>query len=333
MPNAGSAVLTSADERPRPPFDPDVERALEAQKHAVVTSMGAGDVTALRAASSCPDESALTRSGEFELTHHEAMGADGRTVRMVLLRPRDRPVTVPIIYHVHGGGMVVGSAYDILPQMAELASEVGAAVASVEYRLAPEHPYPAAIEDVYTGLVWLSTDAASLGLDPARVIVHGVSAGGGLAAGCALLARDRNGPELLGQMLIYPMLDDRNDSDSARQMAGAGAWDRTANATGWSLYLGDRARDDVPIYAAPARADDLSNLPPTFIDVGSAETFRDEDIAYASRMWACGGDAELHVWPGGAHGFDTLAPEAALSSDARNARVRWLTRLLTRPLS
>lgn len=216
------------------------------------------------------------------------------------------------------------------PMKASITGAPGGAVASVEYRLAPEHPYPTPVEDAYSGLVWLSSHAAALGLDPARIILHGVSAGGGLAAAVALLARDRGAPDLLGQMLICPMLDDRNDSASGLQMAGVGAWDRTANVTGWSLYLGGIARDEVPIHASPARADDLSGLPPAFIDVGSSETFRDEDIAYASKIWASGGDAELHVWPGGAHGFDALAPNAPLSHDARRARVRWLTRLLER---
>lgn len=333
MSHSNSDTFTAPESRPHPPFDPDVLRALKAQRDDVVTGMHAEDVARLRSRAVVPDEAACTRSGEFELTHHETTGPDGTRVRVVLLRPRDRAVAVPTIFHIHGGGMVVGSAYDSLPELAELAAELGGAVASVEYRLAPEHPYPAAVEDAYAGLVWLSSHAAALGLDPARIILHGVSAGGGLAAAVALLARDRGGPRLLGQMLICPMLDHRNDSSSGLQMAGVGAWDRTANATGWRLYLGDTPHDEVPIYASPARADDLSSLPPAFIDVGSAETFRDEDIAYASRVWSCGGDAELHVWPGGVHGFDTLAPGAALSNDARNARVRWLTRLLSRPLS
>lgn len=157
-----------------------------------------------------------------------------------------------------------------------------------------------------------------------------MSAGGGLAAAGALLARDRGGPQLLGQMLICPMLDDRNDSASGFQMEGHGAWDRTANETAWDAYLGELPRDDVPIYASPGRAADLADLPPAFIDVGSAETFRDEDIAYASRIWAAGGEAELHVWPGGVHGFDALVPEAMISKDAREARARWLERLLAR---
>ena len=130
-------------------------------------------------------------------------------------------------------------------------------------------------------------------------------------------------------MLICPMLDDRSDSASAHQMAGRGSWDRVANETGWSAYLGPE-RTAVPPYAAPARAADLSGLPPTFVDVGSAETFRDEDVDYAHRIWAAGGDAELHVWPGGVHGFDALAPDAAIAREAREARARWLRRLLAR---
>ena len=127
------------------------------------------------------------------------------------------------------------------------------------------------------------------------------------------MARDRGGPALAGQMLMCPMLDDRNDTPSARQMAGQGVWDHTSNHTGWTALLGAACGGpDVSPYAAPARAGDLSGLPPTFIDVGSAETFRDEDVTYASRIWQAGGVAELHVWPGGFHGFATMAPQAAL---------------------
>jgi acetyl esterase/lipase len=143
------------------------------------------------------------------------------------------------------------------------------------------------------------------------------------------MARDRGEVALAGQLLIYPMLDDRNDSVSAQQMAGVGVWDRTANQTGWSALLGDAVGGpDVPAYAAPARATDLSGLPPAFIDVASTETFRDEDVAYASRIWAAGGIAELHVWPGGCHGFDLFVPDAPISQAARAARIAWLRRLL-----
>lgn len=193
--------------------------------------------------------------------------------------------------------------------MLDLAVELASAVVSVEYRLAPEAPHPGPVEDCYAGLVWTAANAAQLAIDPERIVIAGASAGGGLSAAVALMARDRNGPTPCGQLLIYPMLDDRNDTLSSMQMAGIGVWDRTSNDTGWTALLGDaRGGPDVSPYAAPARAADLSGLPPTFVDVGSAETFRDEDIAYASRIWAAGGRAELHVWPGCFHGFDALAP-------------------------
>jgi len=204
-------------------------------------------------------------------------------------------------------------------------------VVSVEYRLAPETPHPGPIDDCYAGLLWTAAHADELGFDPDRMIVAGGSAGGGLAAALALRARDQSGPALLGQMLIYPMLDDRNDTPSAHQMAGLGGWDHSANEFGWTALLGERrGAPDVSPYAAPARADDLSGLPPAFIDVGSAETFRDEDVAYASRIWQAGGRAELHVWPGGFHGFDGIAPHAAVSQAAVAARADWLARLLAR---
>ncbi len=186
------------------------------------------------------------------------------------------------------------------------------------------------MEDCYAGLVRAAEHARELGIDADRIIIGGKSAGGGLAAALALLTRDRGGPAPIGQLLLCPMLDDRNTTFSSHQMAGVDIWDRTSNATGWQALLGDRfGAPDLSPYAAPARATDLSGLPPAYIDVGSVETFRDEDVAYADALWRAGGQAELHVWPGAFHGFDSLAPEAALSQDARDARTRWLRRVLT----
>ncbi|HUX70267.1 MAG TPA: alpha/beta hydrolase [Cellulomonadaceae bacterium] len=316
----------------RPPFDPEIAAALTALGDEVVTGLAPDEIDELRRRVQPPDPAALTLGGTYTVTSYRVPVAwDASEATLVLVRPRAHPGPVPVLYHLHGGGMVTGSAHDDLPWLLELAAQTGTAVAAVEYRLAPEWQYPAAVEDGYAGLGWLAGHGAEHGIDPSRIVVCGVSAGGGLAAAIALLARDRGGPHLAGQLLIYPMLDDRNDTASAVQMAGVGAWDRAANGTGWGAYLGDRAGGpDVPGYAAPARVEDLAGLPPTFLDVGSAETFRDEDVAYASRLWACGGDAELHVWPGGCHGFDLLVPGASMSRDARAARVRWLTRILTR---
>ncbi|KAA9156868.1 alpha/beta hydrolase [Microbacterium lushaniae] len=312
-----------------PPFDPEVEHALRTRTD-VVRSLHPDGIAALRDRVQRPADAEMTLGGAFVMSVHDAAAEDGAAVPIVLLRPREPATPVPVIYHVHGGGLVVGSAYDDLPAMAALARDAGCAVASVDYRLAPEHPYPVPLEDVYAGLGWLVAHADALALDPGRIILSGVSAGGGLAAATALLARDRGGPVVRGQLLACPMLDDRNDSVSARQLAGVGAWDRTANETGWTAYLGsDRAK--VPLYASPGRVRDLSGLPPMFLDAGSAETFRDEIVAYATRAWACGGDAELHVWPGGAHGFDALVPDAALSRRARAARLEWLGRVLADP--
>jgi acetyl esterase/lipase len=187
------------------------------------------------------------------------------------------------------------------------------------------------VEDCYAGLAWTAAHAGELGIDPDRIAVAGGSAGGGLAAAVALLARDRGGPALAAQMLMCPMLDDRNDTPSSRQMAGLGIWDRASNETGWTALLGAaRGGPDVSPYAAPARAADLSGLPPAFIDVGSTETFRDEAVTYASRIWQAGGIAELHVWPGGFHGFSMMAPQAALSQASEAAQRSWLRRVLAR---
>ncbi|WP_298461539.1 alpha/beta hydrolase [uncultured Cellulomonas sp.] len=315
-----------------PPFDPELAVALGARPELVVTSLAPADIPALRRQAVEPDRDAVTRGGWFAATTHAAPGALGAPdVPVLMLRPATVRTPVPCLVHLHGGGLITGGRYDDVGPVAELAAAVGCAVASIEYRLAPEHPYPAAVDDAFAALSWLAADAVRLGIDPDRVVLHGISAGGGLAAATALLARDRGGPPVLGQLLVCPMLDDRDGSPSARQMAGRGAWDRTANATAWGAYLGDVAGGPgVPAYAAPARATDLSGLPPAFLDVGSAETFRDEVVRYADRLWSAGGDAELHVWPGGFHGFDHFAPEAAVSRDARHARRQWLARLLGR---
>jgi acetyl esterase/lipase len=276
-----------------------------------------------------PTDEALSRGGAYTVEERTVRGPDGAPdVVLTICRPAVS-IPVPALYYVHGGGMFSGHARVALDEVLDLASSVGGAVVSVEYRLAPETPHPGPVEDCYAGLVWTAEHAVGLGID--RIVLIGGSAGGGLAAALALMTRDRGGPAPAGQLLMCPMLDDRNDTPSAHQMAATRMWNRQANEVGWTALLGDaRGGPDVSPYAAPARAADLSNLPPTFIDVGSADTFRSEDVAFAERIWQAGGVAELHVWPGGYHGFDGIAPFAAVSQAAVAARANWLTRLLAR---
>jgi acetyl esterase/lipase len=235
------------------------------------------------------------------------------------------------VYFTHGGGYLFGNRFSQIDVVLDWVERLGVVVVTVEYRLAPENPHPAPIEDSYAGLLWTEQNAHEFGGDKDSLVLAGVSAGAGLAGGLALLARDRGGPQLAGQMLISPMLDDRNNSVSARQFVGVGIWDQVSNATAWEALLGaECGTDSVSPYAAPARATDLSGLPSAFVDCGSAETFRDEAVDYASRLWAAGVQAELHVWPGAFHGFDAFLPGAALSVAARRAREMWLRRLITR---
>ncbi|KUN23168.1 esterase [Streptomyces antibioticus] len=317
-----------------PPFDPELAAALELIKDVISPGLTLDQIDEIRQGPGIAllAELDLTLDGFFEVEDRKVPGPEGAPeISLLICRPTAAPASGPrpVIYHVHGGGMVIGNNRVGVDVPLAWAKEVDAVVVSVEYRLAPEHPHPAPVEDVYAGLVWTAEHVAELDADPERIVIAGASAGGGLSAALALLARDRKGPQVIGQVLMCPMLDDRNDTPSAHQMAGVGVWDRTANETGWSALLGEaRGGPDVPAYAAPARAEDLSGLPPAFLDVGSAETFRDEVVAYASRIWQAGGVAELHVWPGGFHGFDGFAPQAAVSQAARAAQLRWLRRLL-----
>jgi acetyl esterase/lipase len=312
-----------------PPFDRELAVALAEFAPSPLTPDLVPDSREVGAALRPTDE-VLSREGTFTVEDREVPGPPGAPlVSLLVCRPAAARGPLPVVYFVHGGGMVTGDNRVGVDGPLDWAEELGLVVVSVEYRLAPENPHPAPVDDCYAGLEWTAAHASLVGGDPDRIVVAGQSSGGGLTAALALRARDEKGPRLLGQLLMCPMLDDRNDTFSARQMADRGMWDRASNDTGWTALLGERRNSgDVSPYAAPARAEDLSGLPPAFVDVGSAETFRDEDIAYAEAIWRAGGEAELHVWPGGFHGFDALVPEAALSRQARAARLAWLRRLL-----
>ena len=323
-------MTTAEHGRRRPPFDPEVVPALEeCYRQAPVTLTAQNLAESRRAELDGTPSLADLAAGGADLQERMIPGPAGAPdISLLVIRPPG-PEVLPALFHTHGGGMVMGNNRTGLETMIGWVTDPGLVIVSVEYRLAPEHPYPAGVQDCYAGLAWTAEHAAELGIDPGRLIIGGGSAGGGLAAACALMARDRGGPALLAQMLIYPMLDDRLATGSSRELDGEGIWDSGSNLTAWTMLLGDRrGADDVSAYAAPARAADLSGLPPAYLELGSVETLRDEDLDYARRIWAAGGIAELHVWPGGFHAFDLIAPGTELARAAADVRLGWLRRVL-----
>lgn len=243
-------------------------------------------------------------------------GAPGVPLHVYLPAAAARPLAC--IYHIHGGGYVGGSASSLKPIHQQLAAELGCAIVSVDYRLAPETVFPGAIEDCYVGLSWVFANARTLGVDPARVGVMGESAGGGLAASLALMARDKGEHRLAFQHLIYPMIDDRTCTRAdPHPFAGEFIWPPANNRFGWAALLGhEPGRDGVSPYAAAARAEDVSRLPPTFISTAALDLFVEENIEYARRLMRAGVPVELHVYPGAFHGFN-LWPMAQVAEAAR----------------
>jgi acetyl esterase/lipase len=240
-------------------------------------------------------------------------------------KPVNVTTDLPGIYFIHGGGMILGTVAGEDPVATLICDQVGAVVVSVEYRLSPENPHPAPVEDCYAGLVWMAKNAAELGFDPERLAVYGGSAGGGLTIATAMLARDRGGPALSFMMPIYPMIDDTNTTGSSQEIVDIGIWDRAGNIEAWAWYLGGKPADQ---YAAPTRAEDVSGLPPAFIDVGTVDMFRDEDIAFAQRLMQAGVPTELHVHPGSYHAAETFAADAALAKRIWALRIDALRRAL-----
>jgi acetyl esterase/lipase len=221
----------------------------------------------------------------------------------------------PRIFHVHGGGFILLSAADVVDSVSEEVLLTGVQVFSVDYRLAPEHPYPTPLEDCWTGLTRMFSQAEKFNLDTTSVAVKGESAGENLAAALTLLARERNKtPPFSRQILIYPMLDDRNTLKALGQVP---MWDENDNVTGWTAYLGSEpGGSDVPMFAAPARVDNVEGLPPIYIDVDQLDLFLLEDLEYASKFLRAGIETELHVYPGVPHGFE-FAPNHTMTKLAK----------------
>jgi len=288
------------------------------------------DILPLIRARAMPYPGEAAGAGLVDLEELDVPGPAGApAVPVRIYRPHGAGGGLPCVLHIHGGGYVTGSAAMLEAVHTGLALKLNCLIVSVDYRLAPETHYPGALEDCYAALAWVAGGASALGGDPGRVGVMGESAGGGLAAGLALLARDRGEYPLAFQHLIYPMLDDRTCVVSeANPYTGEYIWTRQSNAFGWSSLLGvTPGSEGVSSYAAPGRADDLRGLPPAYIAVGALDLFLEEDIAFASRLARQGVPVELHVYPGAFHGFD-LAPNAGVAEAARLDSVSSLRRAL-----
>ncbi|OBA96968.1 alpha/beta hydrolase [Mycobacteriaceae bacterium 1482268.1] len=316
-------------------LDPQVYTELAALLQALgrAEPAPAGDVEARRrgghrmmdlvAANTAPAEGIVTET--FSLP-----AVDGSALAATWYRTAAASQPGSAALYIHGGGMIfslehMGAITDLI--VADYVAASGVPMLVIDYRTAPEHPHPTPVEDCYAALAWLVGQATTLGVDPARVAVMGDSAGGGLAAGVCLMARDRGGPAVAQQLLIYPMLDDRPAAPDPHMLPFL-TWTYDDNLTGWGALLGDEAgRDGVSPYAAPARASDLAGLPDTYIDVGDLDIFRDEDIEYARRLSGAGVPTELHVHPGCPHIFETVARGADVSRRALDDRIRRLRAL------
>jgi len=297
-----------------PITDPQLAAGLAQFEQAVPGGLNLNDIPATRQflaglvaamAAAVPDITGVA------ISDHVAPGPEGDPDVMVrIYQPETRPDTLPALLWIHGGGFVLGDIEGDDLKAKGLALALNCVVASVEYRLAPEHPFPAPLEDCYAALKWLAGSANQFGINATRIAIGGASAGAGLAAGLGLLARDRAEVDICYQFLIYPMLDDTNVEQAGPDIPDTAVWTRSHNLIGWRSYLGQEpGSDGISPYAAPMRAADVSGLPPTYIGVGTVDLFRDEDIAYAQRLMQAGVPTELHVYADGFHGFDGFAAD------------------------
>ena len=286
-----------------------------------------GDVECRREVSATMNADLTQRFGkasDVTIKDHFIARPDGSELRVRAYRKIGSTARGALLY-VHGGGMIVSTIEDYDARCMHYCTNTGLPVISVDYTLAPEAPYPSQIDDALIALQWMHDNSEDHGWDASRIGIGGDSAGGGLTAGTVLKNRDSGGPSLACQMLVYPMLDDRNTIPDSRFPKQFQIWTYVDNETGWDAYLsGLDDRTDVPICAAPARATDLSGLPPTYIDTGTLDIFHDEDLAYAKKMIADGVEVEGHIWNGAPHGFDYFTPHAAIAQKAWDCRFAFL---------
>ena len=297
--------------------DPELLAPLEGQMAVVGAGLSQHGIAAMRAMNDQLNAAAKAQQppvAGVTSVDRTVPGAPGEPdVAVRIYQPAERAAGLPALLWIHGGGYVVGNVEGTDLYVRRLVQAVGCLAVSVEYRRAPEAPFPAPLEDCYAALKWLAASAAELGVDARRLAIGGASAGGGLAAGLALLARDRAEVAVMFQLLIYPMLDDRNIVPASAIVPDSLLWSRANNRIGWQAYLGaEPGGENVSAYAAAARAVDLAGLPPAYIPVGELDLFLQENIDYAARLMQAGVPAELHVYPGAYHGFENMAPDSVV---------------------
>lgn len=256
---------------------------------------------------------------DMEVYDEIIKGVDDNDLRLRIYKQKGVTDTLPALLWIHGGGYVLGAPEGDDGLCQRFVKEAGCVVVSVDYRLAPEYPYPAPLEDCYSGLQWLATNSEALNIDTSRIGIGGASAGGGLTAALALLAKDRQGPNLIFQMPLYPMIHDANDTFSNKEVTGDFIWNNALNELGWSMYLGElKNQTDIPYTAAPNRAtvEDLKGLPYTYTCVGQLDPFRDETLQYVTKLAQAGVDVDFHLYAGAYHGFESLNPHAEIANNA-----------------
>lgn len=264
------------------------------------------------------------------IEQHTIQGGDMKNrIRLRVYKPQKASAPIPVMVWMHGGGYVVGNLNMSDDYLLRFVQELGIAVVSVDYRLAPEHPFPAGLEDAYCALKWVYDQAHVLGIDPNRIAVGGDSAGGGLAAALAQWACDRDEVKPVFQLLVYPMLDDRTGDKPDGAEKTYIVWNPESNRFGWEAYLHQSpGSDSIPPNSVPARRIDLTGLPPAWIGVGAIDLFHDEDVAYAKRLQACGVDCEVMTVPGAFHGFDSASPSLPIARAFRQAQIEALKKNL-----
>lgn len=316
-----------------PPLNPELARIVEEKLG--TNPMASADITPEQLLGivgndpGVPDH-VLDQNGAVRLTHMKIPAASGdEQLPVLIVEPIERAKTpFPCLYYTANGGKIrQGSTAGVTPFDTALVARHGIVLVSISPRVGPKHQHPAQVQDAYAGLNWIVEHASRIGIDPTKIIIMGKSGGGGIAASTAILARDKSGPSIAYQMLIYPMLDDREVTVSSRYAAAG--WGPRHNQIGWSAILGDaRGGPDVDSYAAAAREANLEGLPPAYVEVGSSEIFRDEDLQYACRLAEAGVPVEVHSWMGGFHGFEIVAPDADLSRICLRTRESFLERAL-----